>query len=347
LNIKPERLLQVLEKALAPVYLVAGAEPLLVQESRDLIVRVAKEHGFLERKVYQASSSFEWGIIQEAASEQSLFASRSVIDVRLPTGKPGKEGGKFFTDWAGHPDPDRLLIVSCEEWDAASRKSRWAVELASAGALVEIWPIRPAELPGWIERRMRAAGLRAESEAVRVLADLVEGNLLAAQQEIEKLSLLDGGRGVTVDDIRNSVGNSSRFDAFRLTDCLLSGRQDECLKVASGLRRTGVAIQAVVGALYYQLNQLDAVRSALAGGEDESRAFGRMRVFRMAQPAFRLALRRVSERQIGDSFRALALIDRQSKGRASGEPWQTLDEMLLAFCIRRTTPQPAGWQSST
>jgi DNA polymerase-3 subunit delta len=174
--------------------------------------------------------------------------------------------------------------------------------------------------------------LNAEPEAVRVLADVVEGNLLAAQQEIEKLALLGSGGTVRVNDIRQSVGNSTRFDSFRLSDCVLSGRTEECLKVASGLHRTGVAIQAVAGALYYQLNQLDAVRRALEVGESEARAFGRLRVFKMAQPAFRTALRRLSERQIGDSFRALALIDRQSKGRAAGEPWQTLDQMLVRLC---------------
>jgi DNA polymerase-3 subunit delta len=332
LNINPARLAQALEKPLAPLYLVAGAEPLLVQECRDLILQAARNNGFLEREVYQISGSFDWNSIGEAAVEQSLFSSRRVIDIRLPAGKPGKDGGKFFTEWAKKPDPDRLLIVSCDEWATSSRKSRWAADLSKAGALVEIWPVKIRELPSWIEQRMQAAGLNAEPEAVRVLADLVEGNLLAAQQEIEKLALLGSSGCVTVKDIRQSVGNSTRFDAFRLSDCVFSGRKDECLKVASGLRRTGVAIQAVAGALYYQLNQLDAVRRAVEVGENEGRAFGRMRVFKMAQPAFRTALRRLSERQMAESFRALALIDRQSKGRAAGEPWQTLDQMLVRLC---------------
>jgi len=334
LNIKPERLAQQLEKSLGSSYLVAGSEPLLVQESRDLILKSAQSNGFLEREVYHASGSFDWQSIMDAAVEQSLFSSRKVIDVRLPTGKPGKDGGKFLTDWADSPDPDRLLIVSCDEWDSASRKSRWAAALASAGVMVEIWPVRAAELPAWIERRMRTAGLRPEREAVRLLADLVEGNLLAAQQEIEKLVLLHCEGSVSVKEIRQSVANSSRFDAFRLGDSVLSGRAQECLKISSGLQRTGVAIQAVTGALYYQLNQLDAVRSALGKGDNEDRAFGRLRIFKAAQPAFRQALRRLSERQIGDAFGALALIDRQSKGRASGEPWQTLDRMLIALCVR-------------
>jgi DNA polymerase-3 subunit delta len=332
MNIKPERLARALEESLAPVYLLAGAEPLLLQESRDLVLLVARRHGFVERSVHHAGSSFDWEIMQNAAGEQSLFSSRTVMDVRLPTGKPGKDGGKFFSQWARNPDPDRLLIVSCDEWDAASRKSRWAAELGAAGVLVEIWPVKSRDLPAWVEHRMRSAGLRPQREAVRLLAELVEGNLFAAQQEIEKLALLNPGSTVTEDVIRCSVSSSTRFDAFRLNECLLEGQAGDCLKVASSLRRTGVAIQAVTGALCYQIGQLDAMRAAVRAGENEARAFSRLRVFPMAQPRFRQALSRLSDGQIGDSFRALALMDRQSKGRAAGDPWQTLDRMLLALC---------------
>jgi len=331
-NIKPDRLAQALEGSLAPVYLVAGSEPLLVQECRDLVILAARRQGYLGRTVHVAGNSFDWDLLKNAGVEQSLFSSRKVVDLRLSSGKPGLVGGKALSNWAKAPDVDVLLIVSCDIWDTSSRKSRWAAELADAGVLVEIWPIKPRELPAWIERRMRAAGLQPEREAVQLLADLAEGNLLAAQQEIEKLVLLDQGSCVTADIIRQSVSNSSRFDAFRLSECLLAGQAGECLKVAAGLRRTGVAIQAVTGALYYQLSQLSAVQSAVVKGEDEARAFGRLRIFRMAQPLYSQALRRVSERQLGDSFRGLSLVDRQSKGHAAGDPWQTLDTIILGLC---------------
>jgi DNA polymerase-3 subunit delta len=341
MNIQPDSLVRQLQDSLACVYLVAGAEPLLVQESRDLILATARQQGFVERQVYQAGSAFDWDLIHHAAAEQSLFSSRKVIDVRLPGGKPGKDGGRFFSDWAGAPDPDRLLIVSCEEWDTASRKSRWATDLAAAGVAVEIWPVKARDLPKWISRRMRLAGLQADEEAVMLLADLVEGNLLAAQQEIDKLALLMPGGQVSADVVHRAVANNARFDAFRLNDCLLGGQAADCLKVASGLRRSGVAIQAIGGALYYQVNQLDAVRCALRSGESEARVFGRLRIFRMAQPLLRMALKRLSGRQIGDAFRSLALMDRQSKGRAAGDPWQTLDQMLLALCAAPGKSGPA------
>jgi DNA polymerase-3 subunit delta len=283
--------------------------------------------------VYQAGAKFEWDTIRDAGMEQSLFSSRKIVDLRLPTGKPGAAGAKILTELAKTPDADVLLIVSCDEWDTSSRNSKWAATLATAGVLVEIWPVKSQELPAWIDRRMKVAGLAADREALVLLAELVEGNLLAAQQEIDKLVLLGSSGKITVDLIRESVGNSSRFDAFRLTECLLAGRADDCLRVASGLRRTGVVIQIVTAALSYQLGQLNEVHNAIANGENEARAFGRFRVFKMNQPLFRLALRRVSGKQLGDTFRALSLVDRQSKGRAAGDPWQTLDSMILGFCL--------------
>lgn len=332
MQIWPERLEAALEKSLAPVYLVAGPEPLLVQEARDLILAAARQHGFLERTIHQVNGKSDWAEIRASSEERSLFSSRKVIDLRLASGKPGLAGAKVLGEWSADSDPDVLLVLSCEAWDTTSRKSKWAAEMTQAGALVEIKPVKAPELPAWIEGRMRKAGLHPEREAVGMLADLVEGNLLAAQQEIDKLVLLDPGSKITAQMIRDSVANNSRFDAFRLCECLLDGRAAECLKVASGLERTGVAIQAVGGALSYQLGQVSAARSAFEAGEDEARTFSRLRIFKPTQAAFRAAVRRLPESRINDAFRALTLIDLQGKGRAQGDPWQTLDDMLLALC---------------
>jgi DNA polymerase-3 subunit delta len=327
-SIKPESLSRALQSRLEPVYLVAGAEYLLVQESRDLIIQAAQKQGFVERQVFQVDRSFDWSELGLASQEQSLFASRKIIDLRMPTGKPGREGGKFFVDYASHPDPDLLLIVSSGSWDGATRKSKWASELARAGELVEVWPVKPNELPGWIARRMQVAGLKADPEAVRLLAEFVEGNLLAAQQEIDKIQLLNSGSTVTVESIRSAVSSSARFDAFRLGECILNGQAADGLRVAAGLQRTGVAIQAVTGALYYTLSQWEGVRSAIANGEGEGRAFGRFRVFKMHQGPVRQVIRRIPASSLSAAFTSLSLIDRQSKGQEAGDPWQTLELLV-------------------
>jgi DNA polymerase-3 subunit delta len=186
---------------------------------------------------------------------------------------------------------------------------------------------------------MMTAGLDPEPDAVAMLADLVEGNLLAAQQEIDKLLLLDQGPRVSADDIARAVANSTRFDAFRLVECVLQGQLGECLRVASGLQRTGVAIQAVSGALYRELTLTETVRSAIQSGQNESSVFSKLRIWPARQGPVRQALRRLSEFDFGESFRALALIDRQSKGRAPGDPWQTLDRLLWFLCDPGTGPK--------
>ena len=329
---KPDQLPALLARSLGRVYLVAGDEPLLVQECRDQIIHTAQQAGFVERTVHEVTPKFDWELLMEDSATLSLFSSQKIVDIRLPTGKPGRDGSKVLVEMAAAADPDILILVSCGKWSSALRKSKWASVLASAGVLVEIWPVKPHELPRWIRGRMVAAGLQPEPDAIAMLADLVEGNLLAAQQEINKLVLLDQGVKVTVHDVTRAVANSARFDAFRLVECVLQGQLKECLRVASGLKRTDVAIQAVSGALHRELTLADTVRTAVRSGENESSVFGRLRIWQTRQAPIRKAVSRLSGYDFGESFRALALIDRQSKGRAAGDPWQTLDRLLWHLC---------------
>ena len=332
MSLRPEQLPGALASSLAPVYLIAGSEPLLVQECRDQVIQAAQARGFAERSVHETSARFDWNQLSEESAVPSLFSSQKILDVRLPTGKPGREGAKVLGEMAAQPDPDVLLLVSSGEWSGAMRKAKWTGALASAGVLVEIWPVKPNELPGWIRNRMAAAGLDPEPEAVSLLAELVEGNLLAAQQEIQKLLLVGGDRHVTVDVVTRAVANSARFDSFRLVVCVLAGQLDECLRVASGLQRTGIAIQLVYAALYRELTLADTVRAAVAAGESEAGAFRKLRVWPARQGPMRQAVRRLSAPQFNAAFRTLSLVDRQSKGRAAGDAWQTLDRLLWFLC---------------
>jgi DNA polymerase-3 subunit delta len=312
--VRADQLAAQLSRSLAPVYLLAGAEPLLIQESRDLVIQAAQAQGFVERTVHEVHKNFDWSRLSEDSAALSLFSSRKTIDVRLPTGRPGRDGSKALLELVDAADPDVLLLVTCEKW------------------VVEIWPVKPHQLPQWIRGRMAAAGLEPEPEAIALLADLVEGNLLAAQQEIDKLLLLDQGVRISASDVAKAVANSARFDAFRLVECVLLGQLGECLRVASGLNRTNVAIQAVSGALYRELMLTDTVRSAIQSGEQESAVFGKLRIWPARQTPIKQALKRLSALEFGESFRILALIDRQSKGRAGGDPWQTLDRLLWYLC---------------
>jgi DNA polymerase-3 subunit delta len=329
---RSEQLPSLLSQAVGSVYLIAGAEPLLVQECRDQVILAAQAQGFQERDLHQVDGRFEWAQIEESSANLSLFSSLKIVDIRIPTGKPGREGARVLVDMASPPDPDVLLLVSCDRWDASSRKSKWAGVLSKAGVLVEIWPLKPHELPAWIGKRMRSAGLEPDPDAVELLAELVEGNLLAAQQEIDKLVLLDQGRRVTADAISQAVANSARFDSFRLVECALQGRLAECLRVAAGLQRGNTAIQLITGSLHRELMLADAARATLRSGENESSVFRKLQIWHARQDPIRKAMQRLTEAEFGQAFRSLALIDLQSKGRAEGDPWQSLDRLLLFLC---------------
>lgn len=330
--IRPEQLASDLERGLSPIYLFGGAEPLLVQECRDQVLAVAKDQGYLERELYQADRKFDWSTLERAAAELSLFASRRIIDLRLPTGKPGREGARALTAWAAKPDPELLLMISCDQWDKSSRSSKWASVLEKAGTRVDIWPVSPEELPGWISKRMRARGLQPDRGAVEVLAERLEGNLLAAQQEIEKLLLLKGHGTVSEEDVLQAVADSSRFDAFLLVERVLAGNLADGLRVASGLHRTGVPLQLITGALYRDLRILEAFKQAVKAGENEGSAFRKLNIWRSRQSPMRRAAGRLDMNRLFDAISRLSLIDRQSKGRADGNPWHGLDHLVCALC---------------
>ena len=295
-----------------------------------MIRHAAKAQGFVERELLQMDAKSDWSVLQHVGAP-SLFATQKIIDLRLKTGKPGTAGAKALKEWAEAPDPSMILLVSCEKWDATSRKSKWASAMAKAGQQVDIYPIGARELPRWLEQRMRSQGLQPEPEVVALLADRLEGNLLAAKQEIDRLVVLKGGGPVSIDDVMMAVADDSRFDAFALTEHLLSGNLREGLRVAAGLKRLDCPLPLVVGALLRELKMVEAFRLAMRAGEQESTAFRRLYIWQNRQNAVRAAARRLDTRRLYQAFKQLALIDRQSKGRAAGNPWQVLDEMLMAL----------------
>jgi DNA polymerase-3 subunit delta len=328
MQLKADQLADSLKRGLAPIYLVGGDEPLLLLECCDQIREAARAQGFIERELLQVDASFDWSALHQAAAP-SLFATRKIIDLRLRTGKPGQEGGKVLTKWAQAPDPDMLLLVSCEQWDKGSRTSKWAADLTRAGQRIDIWPVSAQDLPRWLEQRMQKHGMQPEPEVLRILADRLEGNLLAARQEIDRLALIRGAGRVTVDDVMKVVADSSRFDAFALAEHMLTGNLRDGLRVAAGLRRMDTPLPMLLGALLRELKVVETYRLAVRGGEQESMVFRRLNVWQNRQNTVRTAGRRLDTLKLFGAFKMLSLIDRQSKGRAAGDPWQSIDTLLL------------------
>ena len=268
MKIQANQLQSHLQKNLASCYLVTGDEHLLVDEALDSIREAARQQQFTSRDLHVATTGFDWSQLRDSTSNMSLFAERRIVELRLPTGKPGRAGSQAIVDLIEQLGSDLMLIVVTPKLDRSSQSAKWVKALDAAGVNVTVWPIGPRELPGWIAQRMRDTGLQPDREAVAMIADRVEGNLLAAGQEIEKLRLLHGEGKVSADDVSSAVANSSRFDVFKLVDAALGGDAKRSMKVLAGLRAEGVEPVIIVWALTRELRTLASLSELLAAGAD-------------------------------------------------------------------------------
>jgi len=239
LNIPAERLPDQLARGLAPLYVVVGDEPLAAQEASDAIRAAARAAGHSERNVYTVQGRYNWQGIFASGDNFSLFAERRRTEIRIPSGKPGVDGAKALETYASKLPDDTLTLISLPGLDWKTMQSRWFAALANQGVVVEAKPVDRAALPGWIERRLAKQGLRADRAALDFLADQVEGNLLAAQQEIDKLALLLPPGNVTLADVEHAVVDVSRLEADALADALYAGDGARFAQVVADLRDSG------------------------------------------------------------------------------------------------------------
>ncbi len=314
---------------LKPVYLLAGEEHLLLLEAADRLRARARAIGYAEREVLDAEGSFDWNDLTQSACAMSLFASRKIIDLRLPNGKPGKDGSAALIDYCSNPPPDTLLLISCTQWSKA-HETAWTSAIEKAGMFVPVWPIKLQELPGWIESRMSQRGLKPTGEAVALLAERVEGNLLAAAQEIDKLVLLCEPGPIGVEKLEQLVADSARYDAFRLTDAACAGDAGRVLRILKGLREEGEQIPTLLGWL---LNQLQLLVRLSEAGKNLGAAFRNERVWPARESLYRKALARGDRMHWEQCLSQAGKIDRISKGRAGGDAWRELERLLLAMAL--------------
>lgn len=342
MKIRADQLGTHLAKTLLPCYLVAGDEPLLVGDALDSLRAAARERGYSERDVQVAERGYDWRELAAAAASQSLFAERRILELRLPTGKPGKAGSAAIAEFADNPPPDTLLLVSAPKLERSQASARWVKALSAAGGMVQVWPVDARELPGWIASRMRARGLAPSRDAVAMLADRVEGNLLAAEQEIEKLRLLCGEGPVDVAEVEQAVADSARFNVFKLADAALAGDGARAVKIVGALRGEGVTPVLVVWALARELRALAGMRRTLDAGKPMAKVIAEARVWAQRQALVRAALGRHG---LGALYRLLALAERADsivKGQAPGEPWRAALALTVAFAGRSAATATAS-----
>ena len=335
MEIKPEQIPAQVQQGLAPIYLIHGEELLIAQEAADAVRAAARAQGFSTREVFEVDRDFDWNRLLGAADALSLFAERRILEVRIPGGKPGREGGEALRAYAERPPQDDLLLVLCGKLEAAQRKSRWFKALDQAGVTVAAWPVEAGALPRWIRARMRSRGLEPTPEAVQALAERVEGNLLAAAQEIDKLLLLHGPGAVDERAVAAVVADSARFDVFDLVDAALAGDAGRCQRTLSGLKAEGVEPVLVSWALARELRSLSAMAWEVARGEPAAAVMRRHRVWSKRQGPVGSALQRFRPPVWHALLARAAFIDRVIKGQAPGNPWDELIQLCLALAGTR------------
>ncbi|MFT4045264.1 MAG: DNA polymerase III subunit delta [Solimonas sp.] len=329
MQLKPAQLASHLAKGLAPIYLVAGEEPLLVQEALDAIRAAARRAGYSERAVFDAERGFSWQRVLEAGASLSLFATRRIVEVRMAVG-PDDEGRKTLQAIAGQPPQDVLLIISCGALDKRQREAPWAKALDAAGAMLYVWPVRSEEFVPWLDARLGAAGVQAESEAVKLLAERTEGNLLAAAQDVEKLKLLFPDERISAEMLAQAVADSARFEAFDLNDRVLDGDAEGSVRSLRRLREEGYAPLEILGALSWSLRSLAKAAIQYARLRDAGAACEAAGIFRAQQARYLHAVPRVRPAEALGWMQRAARVDQMVKTGQEAAAWEELLTLILA-----------------
>jgi DNA polymerase-3 subunit delta len=313
--LRPDDLARDLARGLKPIYLVSGDELLLVQEACDAIIAAARAQQYTERDLLQVEPGFNWAELTQASRAMSLFSQRRLLDVRVPAKRFDKDAIEVLTTYTQAPPADTLLLLRTERLDGRQRNAAWFKAIDRAGATLLVWPIEAKTLPRWLQQRCRAIDLTLTPDALEFLATSVEGNLLAAAQEIEKLKLLGLPQPVTLEALTRAITDAAHYDAFDLLDAALDAQPARVRHVIWVLKAEGVAPLQVLGALTSQL------RRALTG---DSRGLPQQR-----ERAMHAARARLSVAQLEALLKACLSIDQQSKGALGGDAWQTLERVAL------------------
>jgi DNA polymerase-3 subunit delta len=339
MQIKADQLRMHLAKGrLARLYVVAGDEALLAIEAQDAIRAAARSAGFAERTVLHADARFDWSLLEQAARSGSLFSQLRLIDVRLPSGKPGKDGAEALTHYAGSAAEDTLTLLCLPRLERAARESGWARALEAAGVWVDAPAIERAMLPDWISARLERQRQNAPRDALEFLADRVEGNLLAAHQEISKLALLFPAGGLTFDQVKDSVLNVARYDVFALPQAMLEGDRTRIGRTIEGLRAEGEALPLALWLVAEELRTLLRLKHETAAGRPFASSARELRVWGARLAATERALGRVSESGLATLLARCAQLDRIAKGlpapRCDSDPWLELADIALSASIQ-------------
>ena len=333
MRLYPEKLADHLQQKLLPVYLVSGDEPLLLQECCDQIRQKARAEDCNEREVIEGGvSNFNWQDILHSASNMSLFADRKLIELRLPSGKPGAEGSKALCEYLDIASGDDVLLIVSGKIDKQSTNSKWYKALDKAGVTVQVWPVDAKNLPRWLQQRVRNAGMSIDDDALRLLCERMEGNLLAAVQEVEKLKLLAADSKITMQTVTEAVSDNARYNLFDMADNALKGNASVSLRMLYGLRAEGTEPPVVLWALVREIRTLYEAQLDCDSGQSTQQALSSRRVWQNRMPLMQAALTRHNTHSLSLLLEQAARADGSIKGFADGKPWDNLSRLVITLC---------------
>jgi DNA polymerase-3 subunit delta len=322
-----------LARSIAPLYVISSDEHLLALEAADKIRRAARANGFSERDVLTVERSFKWGELLAANQEMSLFGDKKLIELRIPTGKPGKDGGAALQSYAKDLSPDNLTLITLPKLDWQTAKAAWVASLQQAAVYIEIPTVERAALPAWIGTRLAAQGQSADRQSLDFIADRVEGNLLAAHQEIQKLGLLHEPGKLTFEQVHDAVLNVARYDVFKLSEAMLAGDLARLVRMLEGLKGEGEALPLVLWAVAEEIRTLLKLKAALAQGRPLGVLLKEYRIWGPRERMMEPALRRLSLATLEQALQDAAQVDKMIKGlraRAfAGDAWDAMLQLAL------------------
>lgn len=340
LQLRPEALEAHLARRLAPLYVIHGDEPLTSLEAADAIRAAARRGGCEERELFVVEQHFRWDGFIAANANLGLFGTRKLIDLRIPSGRPGVEGASVLARLAENPNPDNITLITLPRLDRATQSSAWFTALARAGVTIAVPAIDRSALPAWIASRLARNGQRAGRETIAFLAERCEGNLLAASQELEKLALLLPQAALDHDAVLDAVADVARYDVFELSEAWLAGDAARMLRIVAMLRESAEPVTLAIWQLSEDLHALATVHESMRKGMALASAMRSVRVWGKRQSALELAARRLAPGQADPLLHDLAGLDALAKGIGRGDPWDALTSTALALCGKRV-PTPA------
>jgi len=322
-----------LAQGLSNCYLIVGDEPLGVKEACDSIRHKAKSEGFTERETLHVDNKFKWETLFASMGTMSLFAEKKLMELYIPTGKPGVAGSKAITQFVESIPLDICLMIQCEQWTVANEKAKWAKTIINQGTYMRVYLPKGQEFANWLRNRCRLIELNVENDTIALLTLRLEGNLLAAAQELEKLKMRFSNQVITAKDVAGLVADNARFDVFRLTDGLLENNLNRVLRMTRALKQNNTAIVVIHWALERQVRTLLHFAYIKSKGQRIGPADYRSQgIWQNQQALIQSALNRFNAHKLEQLLTGMAQLDRIIKGQAKGDAWLSLEQWIVEFC---------------